>query len=136
MPRVRKYSSKSDFIRQFLSEHPEASDAEIISAGNRAKQNITKFAINYIRYARPSLNEPSTYAPSEEPETIEQVIDTGLDLTTENPFADLRQTKVWKSMQKDIESVRKFCEKHGGIHKVKTIIENMETYEQLQKLLS
>jgi len=143
MPRTAKYSSKSDFIRQFLALNPEATNEEIINAGRRAKQDITKASIGYVRYGsafrqrlRLVLSGSETIAPLSIPAPTSTDNSFDISAVRENPFADLTKTKAWKSIQKEADTVRKFCDRHGGIEAVKTIIENLENYEQLQKLLN
>ena len=147
MPRTAKYANKSDFVRQFLAQNPDATDEQIISAGRRAKQNITKFSIGYVRYARPSLDKPFNYTKPSLDTRIQQAIaaDTPIDsiplpavdvaASRQNPFSGLTKTRMWKDIDKDVETVRKFCEKHGGIEAVKTIIDNLAQWDQLRKLL-
>ena len=135
MPRTRKYTSQAEFIRQQLSSNPNATNAEIIKAGTKAKMKIGDYSIAYVRYSRPSLGEPSVASEIDGTQAI-QTAPIDIAAPRENPFADLTQTRAWNRIQHPFEEVRKFCERHGGIERVKTIMEKMEAYDQLQKLIS
>lgn len=130
MPRVKERISKSQFIRDFLSQNPEATNDEIIRAGRRAKVKVTTASIGYVRYKKPNMDQPtSPTAPTTDGTFV-------LPAQRENPFAEITKAKAVAQTFKEFESVRKFCESHGGIERTKSIIEAMEKYEQLKALLN
>jgi hypothetical protein len=131
MPRTKAKISKSQFIRDYLSQNPEATNDEIIRAAHKVNIKINGSSIGYVRYKKPSIGPTS-----ETIETAPPAIEASIPIPRDNPFAQINRAKEWVQMSKEFDSVRKFCESHGGIERTKAIIESLEKYDQLKALLN
>ena len=132
MPRtgVTRSGSKAEFVRNYLTEQPDATDEDIFEAGKKAKMDITKYSIAYVRYSRPNLNEPPLTAAGKS-STARRDVENDNDL-----FTAVLKGKEWKELMKLFETTRKFCEDHGGIEMIKQVINSMEKYEEIAKLIN
>ena len=126
MPR-RSEGSQAAFIRDFFANQPDATDDQIIEAGKEAKIKISKYAIGYVRYSRPKLGQ------STETDVESSPVQNGS--AKDNPLIILIQSREWKSLQKEVKAVRRFCDQHGGIERVKPMLESVNKYDQIAQLV-